>query len=147
MKSNALRAVAEEFIYRKYKSIALPVMIVGTLVLIFVVWLVTQSLWWLIIALPVTVLWVIVTIVLLLIRWIITRVKIKVTKEQKERVKAFVDKLERVADSVSTPVFLLIFRIAWDSIQPGQAKHKMLRSMVDDSSSLHSDFEVLQRYF
>lgn len=67
------------------------------------------------------------------------------TKVQKNGVKDFVDKLERVAENIQTPPFMILFRIVRDTIRPRDKT--FIQSVAEETASLSPDFLALQKLF
>lgn len=147
MQSNItlIRAIGSEFIIRKYRSLVLVLAIVAVAVLALMIWLITLSAWWWLLAAPVISLVIIGVLVALLVRVIIRAASPVLTKQQTKDVKDFVDKLERVADNLQTPAFIILFRVVRDTVRPRDKT--FIQSMAEDSTTLHTDFATLQRKF
>lgn len=62
----------------------------------------------------------------------------ELTKSQASAIKDFVDKLERVADSLQAPVPLIIFRMIRDIVSPRPKSY--VQTVAEDSSTLRKDF-------
>ncbi|CAN5173452.1 hypothetical protein BH09PAT3_BH09PAT3_5330 [soil metagenome] len=140
-----IRAIGSEFIARKLKSTAMLIGVVMTIAVVLVLWLTTISAWWWLLAVP-----VISTAILALGAYcvgmfIVKLVRPNLTAKQKTSVHEFVDKLERVADNLQTPMFIIVFRVIRDVIRPRDTS--FIRDVATDSTTLHSDFMALQRDF
>ncbi len=143
----SIRAVADEFIRRKYNQFSLVAIVGGAILFMLAAYLTSLSAWWLLLTLPVMMVTVIMWIVLIVVFVLMSRLRLGLRSSQKKAVRDFVDKLERVAESVQTPVPLLVVRMVWDALQRGENQHRYIRSIVEDSTSLQSDFESLQKKF
>jgi len=140
-----IRAIGTEFAKRMYVPAAVIIAIIDVVLLGLMVWLLTVSAWWLLLAIPVFVL-VIVSIVLLVIAQLIIQTITPVqTKSQKKDVKLFVDKLQNLSEIVQTPKPILLFRIVRDVVSPKQGG--FIQSTSSDTLSLKKDFQALQRSF
>jgi hypothetical protein len=130
---------------RKLAGIRLIFVLVSVITLLFMVWLVSLSAWWLLLAVPVSVLCAIGVLLLLIGKWLTNLVKPDMTDLQSDGVTIFVDKLERVAESVQTPVFMIAFYVLRDVIRTPE--HSYVERLARDSGSLHSDLLKLRKLF
>jgi flagellar biosynthesis protein FlhB len=142
---NLIRAIGSEFVLRKFKSLLVPFVIAVTILLGVVIYLATLNAWWLIIALPIGLLTIVGSIVLVGIYMLMSAIRPQLSKTQKGQVSDFVDKMERVAEHVQTPLPVIIFRIVIDSIRKPQKT--FIHAMAEDSTTLHSDYLQLRRNF
>lgn len=142
---NLIRAIGSEFAGRKLKLILLIFGILALIALIGAIWLTTLSAWWWLLAVPVIIVVVLGILAGLVASLLVTMLRPSLTKPQKAGVKKFVDKLERVAETIQTPMFILVFRVVRDSVRPGGTT--FIQSTAEDSTTLHKDFLELQRDF
>lgn len=123
----------------------MPYIVGATVMIIISVFLLSNSLWWLILVTPVL-LAVLAGMIILAVAMVVVRACTPLqTRAQSKAVTGFVDKLERVADVVGTPPFWLLIRIIRDAIRPQENGY--IASVAKDSSSVHKDFMALQRLF
>lgn len=141
--ANVARAVGAEFVHRKYRSIVVSYSVVSLVFLAVSFWLTTISAWWWLLTILVTAFVLVGVMILTIIRIIIKRVRPGLTDTQSTTVSAFVDKLERVANNLQTPMFIIVYRVVRDIIRPGNAS--FVRTVAEDSTTLHTDFADLQR--
>ena len=141
----ASRSVAAEFANRLYVPILIIAAVILAVLLALSVYLVTLSSWWVILL-------VIVSFVTLFaagaltVAWVFIRLVTPLqTKLQKNMTKAFVDKLQRVAEIASTPKFFLFFQVMRDVVNPRQ--DGFVISATGDASSLKKDFIELKNSF
>lgn len=139
------RALGAEFARRKFTILLLIFAVVAVLLITLVVWLVNLSAWWWLLGVPVIILTVVGVMLLLVLRLVIKIVSPAMSKAQRLAVGDFVDKLERVAEHVQTPLPFIVLRVIWDVIWPKEETY--LRSLVKDGTSLHRDLIALQRMF
>lgn len=142
---NLIRAIGSEFVGRKLRAVVLPVAIMAAIALAAVIWLTTISAWWWLLAAV-----VISADILLLIGYTVAAFAVKLlrpelTKVQKTGVNDFADKLERVAENIGTPIFIVVFRVARDLIWPRQPSY--IQTVAADSTTLHKDLAKLQKLF
>jgi len=140
-----IRAVGSEFARRKLRPFIVVYLLAASLSVLGGVWLTTVNSWWWLLAAPVIALAVAGLGVLLGIRWLIKRIAPKLTKAQKSGVNQFVDKLERVAENLQTPMFLVVFRVVRDVLWP--RKEAFIKTVANDSTSLHKDLSGLIQMF
>src|SRR5687767_11927873 len=143
---DVLRAIGSEFISRKLKPVLLVADIFALIIMIAAVWLTTLSVWWWLLAGPVLILTMIGLFAFLAVRKILTKLSPKLDKSQKTSVKRFVDKVERVAENLQTPIFVIVFRVIYDILRPSR-KYVYIKTLIVDSSTLREDFLGLQRKF
>lgn len=139
------RAVGAEFARRKFTLILLIFAIIAVILIGLIVWLVNISAWWWLLGAPVIILMFVSALALLVLRLAIKIVAPRMAQAQRTAIKDFVDKLERVADNVQTPLPFIVVRIVWDAIWVKE--QTFIRSMVKDGTTLHSDFIALQKLF
>ncbi len=140
-----VRAIGSEFGARKLKSVLL---VTGIILIIFVgiaIWLITMSAWWWLFAIPVILFSLFSIAAYLIARIVIKRLRPDLTKSQTSAVSSFVDKLERVADNLQTPMFIIVFKVVRDIIRP--RSKPFVQTIVEDSSTLHKDLLELQKNF
>lgn len=140
-----IRAISAEFVRRKLQSITILVAIVVALLLAGVIYLTTVSVWWWIVAVPIFALSMVVIIVLTVAHVLSRLFKPQVSKGQTKAVSNFVDKLERVAEHIQTPMPFIIFNIARDMVWPRTPT--FIQQVVGDSTTLHKDIAQLERDF
>jgi hypothetical protein len=142
---NVVRAIGVEFIRRMLK----PLIVAGAVVAVVLVgtggWLTTVNPWW----------WVLEALFLLaslffVVLVIIARTVIRVadppqTKDQKRAVRGYVDKLQRVAENLQTPQFVILYRVIRDTMRPRQ--DGFIETVSRDSKTLGPDFAELIRQF
>lgn len=139
------RAVGSEFIGRKLSGITTLVAILSMAFLGFGIWLTTISGWWWIL-LIVIIAWIMLGVMLLTIAWFATRIlRPGMTADQRHAVSDFVDKIERVSETVQITPFMIFFKILKDMLFPPEKP--FIRQIADDSTSLHSDYIALAKLF
>ena len=67
------------------------------------------------------------------------------SKKQKRDVAQYVDKLERVAETIQTPQLAIIFYVVRDTIRP--TKQSFIETISTDSKALAPDFIKLRKDF
>lgn len=141
----AVRSISAEFANRLYRPIAITLTIILLCLVAASVWLTTFSSWWWVLCGVLIVLSVIEIGVFVAIALLIRIVAPLQSRAQKKQTKAFVDKLQRVADVVQTPKIVLLFRIVRDMIWA--RKHGFITTLSRDTASLKQDFVDLRRTF
>ena len=84
-------------------------------------------------------------VVLTVVQLVIRSVTPTQTRAQKKQTKAFVDKLQRVADVTQTPKFILLFQIVRDIATPRESG--FIAALSHDTASLKRDFAALRDSF
>lgn len=140
-----IRAIGAEFAKRTFY----PIVIVGAIAAIVLfgvtIWLMTLSAWWglllfvLISALCVGI--AVFTVVFLTIR----SVTPAQNPLQKKAVKAFVDKLQLLAETAGTPKFILLFRIVKDVAAPRADGY--IGTLTSATTSVKKDYVALVGLF
>lgn len=140
-----LRAIGAEFIRRQLR----PFIIIGTIFVIILLtlggWLTTQNAWWWILE-ALIILWSLLFLALTIAVCIVVRVLAPpLSKKQKRDVAQYVDKLERVAETIQTPQLAIIFYVVRDTIRP--TKQSFIETISTDSKALAPDFIKLRKDF
>lgn len=139
------RAVGAEFLSRKLRAISLLVIILIVALLGLGIWLVTLSAWWWIL-LVFIICGTVFSLVLLVTARIVIRIfRPGMSRIQKQAVNDFVDKTERIAETIQTPPFMIFFKILKDVISPRE--DTFIRQIADDSMSLRTDYAALSELF
>jgi hypothetical protein len=142
---NAVRAVGVEFVRRSLRPLVIAGVVAAVVLLAVGGWLTTVNAWW----------WVLEAVfifgaVVFAVLVIVARVVIRVadppqTKDQKRAVRSYVDKLQRVAENLQTPQFVILFRVVRDTIRPRQ--DGFIETVAHDSKTLGPDFAALVKLF
>lgn len=140
-----IRAISMEFISRKFKSLLIPIGIVGLVCLIITIILTAINSWWLLLLVPLIIVLSIGLLLSMFARTIINMARPNLSTHQAILVKDFVDKLERVTENVQTPMFIIVFKVARDSVHPHGAS--FIRDATKDGASLSTDFIKLVKKF
>jgi membrane protein implicated in regulation of membrane protease activity len=130
---------------RKLKATALLVGIIAFVMLGVAIWLTAISVWWWFLAGFVIAIVLLLVIVYTVAAVVVRLVRPGLTEKQQAGVTGFVDKLERVAENVATPLFIIVFRVAWDLFRRHQPNY--IQTVADDSSTLHKGFAKPQKLF
>lgn len=141
-----IRAIGSEFANRLW----LPIIIIAaiiSIVLIGLVWWLSVSVsgWWILLAIPVSVLLSVAFVVLTVFKLVIRYVAPPQNKQQKQQVVEFVDKLQSVSDAVQTPKIVLLFYVVRDIAAPRE--NGFVATLTTNSSTLKGDFTKLKRSF
>jgi hypothetical protein len=141
----AIRSIASEFAFRIYLPVTIFLAIVSFAVVGLMIWLITMSLWWLLLAIP-TFLAIIVGGAVLLIGYVILKViKPVQNKAQTKLVKDFVDKIQRLSEITQTPKVILLFRVIRDAV--AVKKSGYIQSVIDDTATLQKDYREIVTAF
>ena len=139
------RAVGSEFVKRKLKGIAIIILILSALFLGLGIWLTTISAWWWVL-LVIFIAWVLLGLILLAIAWFAVKLlRPQMTADQRHAVNDFVDKIERVSETIQITPFMIFFKILKDMLFPPE--RPFIKQIAHDSTSLHSDYLELTNLF
>lgn len=139
------RAVGSEFVKRKLTGIATIIVILSFIFIAAGIWLTTISAWWWIL-LTIIFAWVFLAMVLLLIAWFAVRIfRPQMTADQRHAVSDFVDKIERVSETIQITPYMIFFKILKDMLFP--PKKTFIEQIAKDSASLHTDYLYLTNLF
>lgn len=108
-------------------------------------WLTTQSAWWWLLQALFIVVGLLFLALAVTVHIILKIVAPGLTKRQKKAVGSFVSKLERVAEHLQTPQFVIIYYVVRETISP--RRDGFIESVSRDSTSLAPDFTALRREF
>lgn len=140
-----VRAIGAEYIRRKIKPLLIVTAVVLTLALALGGWLASRNAWWWVFEAIFILAAVMFALAVWLFRLLLSRVDAARTKDRRQAVAGFVDKFERVAEHVGTPLPVLVIRVAWDMLHP--TKRGFITGVAEDSKTLAPDFVALQRHF
>ena len=141
-----IRAVGSEFANRLWLPIVIIAVIISVILIGLVWWLsVNVSGWWILLAIPVSILLSVAFVVLTVFKLVIRYVAPPQNKQQRQRVRAFVDKLQSVSDAVQTPKSVLLFYIVRDIAAPRD--NGFVTTLTSNSSALKGDFTKLRQTF
>lgn len=140
-----IRAVSTEFARRIYMPIVITVGVILLVLICVLIWLVTVSGWWWLALAPLLVVSTAFTIIALFIGLLINVLRPDQTKQQSKEVRAFVDTLQEASETIQTPKFILLLRLAKDAISPSE--RGFVREISTRSSSLKSGFQKILASF
>ncbi len=140
-----IRAIGSEFARR----ILRPLTLIGVGVALALVgiggWLTTISPWWWLLEVPFLFAALVFT-VLAVVAWTIVRLaRPQQSKDQTVAVRAYVDKLQRVAENLQTPQLVILFYVVRDIFRP--RPDSFIETVSHDSKTLAPDFAALIRKF
>ena len=140
----AIRAVGTAFVMRLY----IPVVVAGSLIFVLLSmgtwWLTTFSPWWWLLFIPLIILFSVAIGIAFVVFSLIRFVRPVQTKTQAQAIKAFINRLQNVAEIVATPKFLILFHVVRSVSAPSQDTY--LTNIVQNKE-LVSDFRAIQRSF
>lgn len=144
----ATRAISSEFIKREYSGILWIVGIVLLILHILGGWLIAQSAWWWMLEIVFIVITLIIAMIATLVLFVAKLLRPSQTKQQHKKVKSFVDSLQGMAETASTPKFLLVYRLVKGSLSRNSGGAKNFISQVtSNSAKLKPDFQDIVRSF
>ena len=135
----AIRAISSEFARRIYLPLVWVAGSVLALVVIIASWLVTMSAWWLILLIPAILISVVFIIVAVIAGLAIRMLSPRQNKDQRKAISMFVDKLLQVAEVLSTPKFILLFRLVKDTLFP--SGDGFIGEVTSHAKTLKPDFQ------
>ncbi len=142
---DAVRAIGAEFSRRTLR----PVVLIGAAVLAVLIalggWLTTVSPWWWLLEVPLLFGAVVFTVLVLIARTAIRVADPPQTIDQKDAVRNYVDKLQRIAENLQTPQFVILYRVVRDIASPRSGGY--IETVSNDSKSLAPDFTQLLEQF
>ena len=142
---NASRAVSSEFASRILKPLQLGG-VIGCIVLLSVGgYLISISAWWWLLQISIIIFSLLIAFAIVISRFVLRALTPTLTKVQKKGTRQFVDKMQRVSDSIGTPKLIILFRIVRDSLQ--KRENGFIQTISNDTSSLSGDFVKLRRLF
>ena len=142
---SAIRSIGSEFAQRLYTPIAVIAVVIGLLLLSGSIFLTTISSWWWILVTLLIIATVIVTVILVAVGLLIQTLRPAQTKEQAIKVRAFVDKIQNLADLTGTPKAVILFRIVKDMTTKGKTGY--LQGLYGDTVSMRSEFRDITDSF
>lgn len=140
-----VRAVGTVFVRR----ILRPVLIIATIVTAVLhaggIYLVILDSWWWMLEGILIVLTIVGIVLAAIVLAVLHFLEPRQTSAQKELVSGFVDKLERVAENIQTPLPLIALQVARDVVRP--RADGFIETISRDSQSLAPDFIKLKKSF
>lgn len=141
----AIRATGAELARRIYMPIVMTAAIATVILVGLAIWLTTMSAWWGLLLFIVISAACIGIAVFTVVRLTIKTVTPAQTPIQRKAVKAFVDKLQLLSDTVGTPKIVLLFRIVKDVAAPRE--NGFIGTLTGASTTVKKDFVTLVRLF
>ena len=142
-----IRAIGTEFVRRTIR----PLIILGTIAAVVLLgiggYLTTINAWWGILEAA-----IVVSVLVFVALSIIVRIMIRVvdppqSTTQRQAVRKYVDKLQRVSDHLQTPQPVVLFRVIRDTIWPREENPSFIETVSKDTKTLTPDFVELQKEF
>ena len=141
----AVRAVSAEFARRIYVPVVYGVGISLLVLIALAVWLVTMSGWWWLLLAPLILLTLIFITAAILVRFALAFLRPQQTSAQKSTVRGFVDSLQKTAETIQTPKFVILFRLVKDLLVPGKGSY--IDELSGTASSLRSGLKEVINLF
>lgn len=142
----AVRAIGAEFIRRAIKPILLAGAGALAVSVALGIWLVVAvSAWWWLLLAPILFVAVVFTVLAIIVRVAVKLADSVQNREQKAAVTGYVDRLQRVAENLQTPQFVILYRVVRDVVQP--RPDGFIATMSRDSRTLAPDFKQLVALF
>jgi hypothetical protein len=139
------RAIGAEFTRRKLRPLLILITVVTVVLLVLGAWLISRNPWWWFLEAT-----FIIFCLLAMVLAVAAQVALRVAdppqnNDQRQAVGGFVDKLERVADSLQTPQLVIVYRVIRDTLRPRERTY--VETVSRDSKSLAPDFVQLLKHF
>lgn len=136
----AVRAIGSRFGVAIWNQIALTAGIAAAAVIALLIWLVSVSAWWYLLAIPMGLAMSVALVILIVFRLLLNHVNTAKTTKQKQAVTTFVEKVRFVQEFTSTPKFIILFRVIRSVAAPSSEKY--LESIFE-SKHLKRDFTAV----
>lgn len=141
----AIRAIGAEFANRIYVIVAGIAIVALVSSLGLAIWLTTLSDWWWLLVMALIIVSSVAIGVLVVVKLVIRSVTPAQNTHQRTLVKAFVDKLQRLSDTVQTPKHILLFQVVRDIAAPRD--NGFIATLSSETTSLRHDFIALSQTF
>lgn len=144
----AIRAITALYV----KRLLLPILLIGIGVYVVIIGLVawiaaiSSGWWWLLAILP-TVFIVVGLIIWSIARLIVMRVAPPMNKRQTAATKQFIKRIDRVAEHVGTPKFVIIYRVVKDIIVRPTSSKTYIGEIANEPGEMRREFESLRGLF
>lgn len=144
----AVRAVTSRYA----KDLLLPILFIGVaayaIIMALVIWItVAVSGWWILLGFVPTVLFCVGLAVWIGLWIAATKLSPDMNKTQKQGTKKVVEQVDKIAEQIGTPRFVLIFRIAKDVIFPSKTSQTLIGELTETPGELRRSFEALRKLF
>ncbi len=144
--TKASRAVLAQYASKTLRPVEIGAVLFFILSLIGTTWLIAEvSGWWWLLMIVVIGYGILGSIAWLVIHFTIDKLRPEQTKEQQRAVKSFIEKVDKVADTIGLTRFGLLLRIVGDVM--GRRDQNVLSEFTDDSKDLKSNFLNLVEKF
>ena len=140
----AVRAIGAEFARQLWIWCLIAALITGSLLVAILLWLVSLSTWWWLLALPIGIGLSVATVLLIVFRLLINYVKPRTRPAQKKLIKVFITKLQFVSEFTSTPKFIILFRAIRSIAAP---RSDTYLQDIFEAKNLKKDFLEIVRSF
>ena len=141
----AVRAVSAEFARRIYVPVVYGVGISLFVLIALAIWFVTMSGWWWFLLAPLIFAALIFITAAILVQFALAFLRPQQTSEQKSTVRRFVDSLQKTSEAISTPKFVILFRLVKDLLIPGKSSY--IDELSGTASSLQRGFKDVINLF
>ena len=140
----AVRAIGAEFARQLWIVCLIGALIIGTLLVLLIMWLISMSAWWWLLAFPIGIALSVAVALLIVFRLLINYVRPALNASQKKEIKRFVAKLQFVAEFTSTPKFIILFRTIRSIAAP---RSNTYLQEVFEAKNLRKDFQEIVSTF
>ncbi|NLA43043.1 hypothetical protein GX865_02715 [Candidatus Saccharibacteria bacterium] len=148
--SDSVRTIKAITVYVGQKALktSLSIAIIALSILLVAIWLLANSIsnWWWVLLLPIVAVTFMLSIAYSFVRFLLLKVyPYQFTKEQSNALRAFLDKLTKLNETRSTPMFLIVIKTIWEILRHKEAI--TIKRTIEQSKSMKPDFERLTSFF
>jgi len=141
----AIRSIGAELANRIYTPVAILTVVILGILMGLAIWLTTLSNWWWLLVAFLVIAGSVAIGILVVVKLVIKSVAPSQSRDQKKQTKAFVAKLQQLAETAQTPKFILLFRVVRDIASPRD--DGLIGSISNNTASLKRDFTALTKTF
>jgi hypothetical protein len=141
----AIRAISTEYAARMYVPVVWIISSALVVVIAILIWLVTLSGWWWFALAPVILVSIVYIVAAVIAGFLLSLLKPKQTKDQRTKVKAFVDALQGSSEAISTPKFIVLFRLVKDTVTPSEKG--FVKELSSNATTLRTGFQEIVKTF
>ncbi len=144
----AVRAITSQYAKRFLWPLLAAVVVAYIVILALIGWIsaVTTGWWWLLAIVPTFILLVAVTIWLII--WVIlSRLTPTMNQRQKKAVATFIRRIDKVAEHIGTPRFVILYRILRDVITRPTSSRTFIGEIAQEPGEMRREFDDIRSMF
>lgn len=144
----AVRAITTEYAKRwLWLPLAIGVGIYVALLLV-IGWIASvASQWWWLLAIVPTFIFLVALTIWIVVRVIVGRIAPVMNKQQKVAARAFVGRIDKVAERIGTPKFIILFRILKDVVMRPTSSKTYIGEIASEPGEMRRAFDHLRSLF